>query len=387
MATSKIFQSSLGITKKIRGIWIPNLPHSQVLASPENIASAMDFLAEYEFNTVFPVVWNQGYTLYPSEVMKKYGFPIISPIFQQKNFDPLAILTREANQRNIAVIPWFEYGFASSPQADGGHLLQIKPEWASLDQHGKMVKHGGLIWLNSLNLEVQEFLLSLIMEVAQNYDIEGIQGDDRLPALPYNGGYEVETQIQYQLTTGNKPPLDSKNQAWIQWRADILTNFLADIYQQIKGINPNLIVAMSPAVYPFCLNNLMQDSPKWLKMGIVDLVNPQIYRQNFALYSREVDKILNNCNKIEKNKIAPGIAFRANGINLSFAEILKCIKLNQNSGFQGEVFFHYEGLKQNNNLMAKIIKQGNLELESNEELKLREISKNIYRYLFKKLIS
>ncbi len=356
MATSKIFNSSQGILSPIRGVWIPNLPHSQVLASPDNIARAMNFLAEYGFNTVFPVVWNQGYTLYPSEVMKNYGFPTISPIFADKNFDPLAILITEANQRNITVIPWFEYGFAASPRDDGGHLLQAKPHWASLDQHGKMVKHGSLIWMNSLNPEVQEFILALILEVAQNYQVAGIQGDDRLPALPYNGGYEAETQTQYKLTTGRKPPLDNKNRKWVQWRADILTNFLADIYQQIKSINQDLIVAISPAVYPFCLNNLMQDSHQWVEKEIIDLINTQIYRSNFSRYKQEVKKINKNYNEQQKLKFAPGIAFRANGINLTIEDILQCIKLNKNSGFQGEVFFHYEGLKQNDNLIAKSLK-------------------------------
>jgi uncharacterized lipoprotein YddW (UPF0748 family) len=348
MASSKIFNSSLERLTPIRGVWIPNLPHSQVLASAENITKAMDFLAESGFNLVFPGMWNQGYTLYPSEVMKNYGFPQISPIFATKNFDPLTILIEQAHQRNIAVIPWFEYGFASSPLASGGHLLQAKPHWASLDQYGRMVKHGNLIWLNSLNSEVQEFLLALILEVAQNYAVDGIQGDDRLPALPYYGGYEPETQTQYQLTTGRKPPQDKQNRQWVQWRADILTNFLANLYQQIKRINQNLIVAMSPAVYPFCLNNLMQDSYQWLKTGILDLINPQIYRSSFNQYRREVQKINKLYNQQEKQKFAPGIAFRANGVDLSIQDLLRCLKLNQDSGFRGEVFFHYEGLKQKN---------------------------------------
>ena len=49
---------------EIRGVWIANRPHSQVLESANNIASAMDFLQSYGFNLIFPVVWNRGYTLY-----------------------------------------------------------------------------------------------------------------------------------------------------------------------------------------------------------------------------------------------------------------------------------------------------------------------------------
>ena len=34
----------------------------------QSIVDAMDYLADQGFNVVFPVVWNKGYTLHPSEV-------------------------------------------------------------------------------------------------------------------------------------------------------------------------------------------------------------------------------------------------------------------------------------------------------------------------------
>jgi hypothetical protein len=37
---------------------------------------------------------------------------------------------------------------------------------------------------------------------------------------------------------------------------------------------------------------------------------------------------------------------------LSEADILQCISLNRNSGFQGQVFFFYEGLRKNQSAMA-----------------------------------
>ncbi|NES74064.1 MAG: tetratricopeptide repeat protein [Okeania sp. SIO2D1] len=46
----------------LRGIWLTNVD-SKVLHSRDNIAEAMDFLAETGFNVVFPVVWNKAFTL------------------------------------------------------------------------------------------------------------------------------------------------------------------------------------------------------------------------------------------------------------------------------------------------------------------------------------
>jgi len=75
-----------------------------------------------------------------------------------------------------------------------------------------------------LDPQVQEFLLSLVLEVVNNYDVDGIHGDDRLPALlrrwlrPLNRG-TLPQGIQ------SKSAAEPKNRKWLQWRADILTDF------------------------------------------------------------------------------------------------------------------------------------------------------------------
>ena len=114
---------------------------------------------------------------------------------------------------------------------------------------------------------------------------------------------------------------------------------------------------MAPAVYPFCLENLLQDSRAWVKKGILDFIHPQIYREDFSKYENEVRKIKNDfAPTAQLAKFAPGIAFKANQIDLSEADILKCVDLNRNSGFQGQMFFLYEGLRKNNDAMANALK-------------------------------
>ena len=114
---------------------------------------------------------------------------------------------------------------------------------------------------------------------------------------------------------------------------------------------------MAPASFPFCLNNLMQDSNTWVKRGIVDFLHPQLYRTSFARYKNEIDKIQSSFpNASERGKYAPGIAFTANGVNWSGADIAKCVQLNRSRGLSGESFFFFEGLKKNNNLIAKALR-------------------------------
>jgi len=60
--------------------------------------------------------------------------------------------------------------------------------------------------MNGFDPEVQDFILSLIMEVVEKYDIEGIQGDDRLPAMPSLAGYDNYTSSLYNQKFGIAPP-------------------------------------------------------------------------------------------------------------------------------------------------------------------------------------
>lgn len=343
-----------------RGVWIANRPHSQVLESLDNISSAMDFLQSYGFNVIFPVVWNQGYTLYPSQVMTEYGLPGINPYYQQQQRDPLREIIDEAHQRNIKVIPWLEYGFAASHLLSGGHILKHYPHWQAIDREGSKVRHGGLTWMNAFNPEVQGFMLAIITEITNLYNVYGIQGCDRLPALPVTAGYDSYTTGKYYSIFGKQPPQNYHDRQWTQWRANRLTDFLSKMYQEVKAIKPQAIVSLSPAVYPFCLNNLLQDAKAWVEKGLCDVIHPQIYRPTFAGYNHEVKQIVKT---FERNsltaeggewltKFAPGIAFTANGKDISHQDLIKCIKANRDRNFGGQVFFHYEGLRKNNDARA-----------------------------------
>ena len=145
-----------------------------------SLQEAVDHCARLGFNTIYTVTWNRGHTLYPSSVMKEAFGVTIDPKLEGR--DPLQELIELAHAKDIKVIAWFEFGFASSYQeADGGYLLRQKPHWAARDSAGQVVSKNGFQWMNAFDPEVQDFVLSLVKEVVQNYDVDGIQGDDRLP--------------------------------------------------------------------------------------------------------------------------------------------------------------------------------------------------------------
>lgn len=342
--------------REVRGVWITNVD-SDVLTSREKIAEAMEFLAAHNFNVVFPVVWNKAYTLYPSEVMEELGGVAIDPLYGDR--DPLAELIVEAHRVGLEVVPWFEYGFAASYQANGGRMLELRPDWASLDKDGNLATKNGFEWMNALDREVQDFLASMILEVARNYDVDGIQGDDRLPALPSLGGYNPEIVARYLAETGKQAPDDEKEPHWVQWRADILTAFLERLRDDVKEISPDLLVSMSPSYYDWSLYEYLQDSKTWTDRALIDAIHPQAYRYNLEAYEKVIDDIVQNQFTEEQLPLlSPGVLIKSGSYRIPADILLACIAMNRARGVNGEVHFFYEGLRENNNELAKALKRG-----------------------------
>ena len=341
---------------EIRGVWLTTTA-SNVFDSPDNIVEAMDFLAKTGFNVVFPVVWNKAVTQFPSKVMlQNFGLEI-NP--QYRGRDILAEVITAAHRVGLKVIPWFEYGFASSYNSNGGVLLKKKPQWAALDSKGNLLNKNGFEWLNALDFEVQDFLSSLILEVVNNYDVDGIQGDDRLPALPSEGGYDKGTVERYHKEFGQNPPQNPKNHQWLQWRADILTDFLARLYKEVKAVNNNLLVSMAPNIHDWALKEYLQDSQRWLEKGLVDIIHPQIYRRDFNSYKSIIDRLVKQqFTANNRVKLSPGVLIKLGSYNIDSDYLLKTIEYNRACGIQGEVFFFYEGLRDNNNAIAAVLRQG-----------------------------
>ncbi|MDB9487687.1 WG repeat-containing protein [Dolichospermum circinale CS-537/01] len=364
---------------EIRGVWITTTD-SKVFDKPENIAEAMKFLAETGFNVVFPVVWNQGFTNYPSEVMKAtFGKDReINPRFIDKNTgkprDPLGEIIAEAKKWNIAVIPWFEYGFMSSYQIKRGSIIEKKPEWTAKDSTGIDLIVNNFYWLNAFDSKVQDFLLSLFLEVVTKYkyDIAGIQGDDHFPAFPVEGGYNLETIELYEQEFKEKPPkppgkqdpqdseCPEKWKQWVRWRADILSVFLSRVYREIININPELIISIAPNVYPWGYINYLQDSQTWIDLGLVDLIHPQIYRDTIESYQSEIDRIKKDqFTQKQLPQLIPGIKIKTGKYRITPEHLVNALNYNRKVvGIQGEVCWFYEGLREDNDALAKVLKSG-----------------------------
>ena len=328
----------------VRGVWLTNVA-SKALYSKENIEEAVSKCASMGFNSIFVVTYNGGFTTYPSELMQTVIGTEIDPDFEGR--DPLQELITAAHSKGIKVFAWFEFGFASSHRdSTGGPIVANKPHWASRDVNGEITEKNEFQWLNPFHPEVQSFITDLILEVVEKYEVDGIQGDDRLPALPSNGGYSEYTVELYKSEhNGNEPPIYHKDYSWVKWRSDKLTKFLQELSNTLRKTDPQLIISMAPSIYPWSEENYLQNWPKWLEMGLVDLVVPQVYRYDIEAYQHEMNKIYTEQVSPDNHfRIYPGVLLQVGDYNPTEEFLSEMMKWNRSKNTSGEVFFFYEGI-------------------------------------------
>ncbi|MGB3200663.1 MAG: family 10 glycosylhydrolase, partial [Nodosilinea sp.] len=101
--------------QNIRGVWLTTNDMT-ILRDSSRVQSAMAELSQLNFNTVYPVVWNSGYALYPSTVAQQAGIPYIHR--GAAGQDILADVINQAHRQGLLAIPWFEFGFMAPPSSE-----------------------------------------------------------------------------------------------------------------------------------------------------------------------------------------------------------------------------------------------------------------------------
>lgn len=345
------------VNSEFRAVWLTNVA-SSVLTSDQAIIEAMDYLASIGINVVFPVVYNRGYTLYPSDIMlREFGTATI-PEYAFSSRDFLDRLIIEAHRNGIEVIPWFEYGFATSYSSNGGHIIAKYPEWALKNRDGNLVVKNGFDWMSAIHPGAQNFIISLIMEVINKYDIDGVQGDDRLPAMPVEGGYETYTVNLYKSENNNQnPPYDYTNYNWKLWRANKLTQFFNRLRDSVKSKGAYLILSSSPTPYPWGYDEYLQDSKSWAKNGIVDNIIPQLYRYDYQNYLISLNQSLSLIRNENPSIYFAGILGKSGTWTIDTVLTFQIIKANRDNNVKGESIFFYEALRDNGNLIGNYLKR------------------------------
>lgn len=328
-------------TQEIRGVWLTNID-SQVLFNPQLLRSAMEELGMLKFNTVYPVVWNWGYTLYPSQVMRQVIGEAIDPRETGlKGRDPLAELVQLGRQNNISVMPWFEFGFMAPADSE---LVKRNPQWLTQRKDGSKVWKEGeydRVWLNPFKPEVQQFILNLVDEIVSKYGVDGIQFDDHM-GLPSEFGYDADTIALYKKENpGKEPPVNAKDPQWLRWRANKITEFMGRVFAIVKARNPYATVSLSPNSQTFSYENSLQDWATWRRLGYVEEILLQAYRTDPTGFISELEQP--DVKEAKKHvPVAIGVLTGLRTKPMPMSIIEQHIQIARDRGFSGVSFFFYE---------------------------------------------
>lgn len=326
--------------QEIRGVWVTTNDMDVIVDRPK-LHRAIDQLADLNFNTLYPVAWNGGYTFFDSGTAQRAGIQHFVRRGLQ-DYDILQELTTKAHSRGLSVIPWFEFGFMAPATSE---LATVHSNWLTEKRNGSRIdtrRDGGdMVWLNPFRPEVQQFMTNMVLELISRYDVDGVQFDDHF-ILPVEFGYDSYTRHLYRQETGKNVPNDPHNPSWVKWRADKLSAFVKTLNGDLKARRRDIIFSVAPNPYDFAYKGQLQDWLTWVRQGWVDELIVQIYRNNLGAFRQQ----LHTPSIREAHRRIPTAAgiltgLRNTPVRINFIE--SKVRAARSAGF-GMTFFFYESL-------------------------------------------
>ena len=341
---------------EFKGVWI-----RPTEVNEEQIIATLERLQKSGINNVFLETYFHGKTIYPSEVLKKYG--VTNQKEEFVGFDPLAIWIKEAHARNIKIHVWFESFYVGNKYnpKDTKNIMNIYPHWVnktlanydSKDPVPSVSEHNGY-FIDPANPEVQQYLSEILNEIVYKYKPDGINLDYiRYPQSiqsKFNGyentnwGYTEYARADFQKIY-NIDPIDIKKETtqWYQWskyRQDKITKFV----RETKNLTKANKIMLTAVIFPDrqrCLETKMQDWRSWSIYGYVDGLTPLILtcdKQTASLLINDIKK-----NSSHLTNVYPGlfVTFMGGATDDLLRQVHETRKLSM-SGFILFDYAHFE---------------------------------------------
>ena len=277
--------------REFRAAWVATVanidwPSHKALSTQEQKAemlAILDRAAQLKLNAIIFQVRPSCDALYASRI-EPWSEYLTGTMGQPPEpfYDPLAFAVEEAHKRGLELHAWLNpyrarLRTATSPVA-ANHITKTRPQLVR--------QYGDFLWLDPGEREVQEYSLSVVMDVVQRYDVDGVHFDDYF--YPYkasgNGGKELDFPDDSSWRRyGAKGKLSRDD-----WRRENVNTFIQRVYKSIKAAKPWVKFGVSPFGIWRPKNppqikgldayaTLYADSRKWLASGWVDYFAPQLY--------------------------------------------------------------------------------------------------------------
>ncbi len=347
--------------REFRAVWIATVdnidfPTRKTLSVEEQkqeLLRNLDLAKRLRLNAVVFQVRPMCDAVYRSEIEPWSEF-LTGEMGKSQAFDPLDFVVAEAHNRGILVHAWFNPYRAYHPSAktvSENHISKRRPDLVR--------KYGKYLWLDPTDTEVQEYSLSVILDVVRRYDIDGVHFDDYF--YPYiekdTSGKDIEfpddkNWTAYQHKGGRMHRGD--------WRRGHVNTFIEGVGREIKRVKPQIMYGISPfgiwqplpekGIEGFnAFTGLFADSRKWLQDGTVDYFTPQLYWET-ARQGQSFPVLLDwwRSQNIKKRHIWPGIATYRIGRNENWnsAELINQIQFtNASPETRGAIHFSFKSLR------------------------------------------
>lgn len=215
-------------------------------------------------------------------------------------YDPLEFALTEAHKRGMELHAWFNPYRATMDNRysllSPNHITNTKPEWFLI--------YGGQKVFNPGLPEVREYIVRVILDVVDNYDIDGVHMDDYF--YPYAiAGQRINDDAAYRQYGGDFDNIKD-------WRRNNVDLLIKQLNDSIRVHKPRVKFGISPfGIWANKSQNvegsdtrggdsyysLYADSRKWIKEGWIDYINPQLYwprGYNLAAFEKLLDWWSNN---------------------------------------------------------------------------------------------
>ncbi|NGZ74160.1 family 10 glycosylhydrolase [Saccharibacillus alkalitolerans] len=282
---------SQGRLTALRGAWVATVssldwPSSKDASKQKaQFSSMLDQLQETGINAVFVQVRPSADALYPSSLVP-WSSVLTGTQGKNPGYDPLAFMIDEAHKRGMEFHAWFNPFRASTGSSTSGlasnHVAKAHPDW--------IVNFDGKLYINPGVPAARQSVIDDVMEVVNNYDIDGVHLDDYFYPYGESSSKKFGDDATYkQYNTGN---YSNKG----DWRRANINSFVQTLGTSIHGVKP----AVSYGVSPFgvwrnassdplgsntkagvtAYDTTYADARAWIKNEWVDYVAPQVYWSN-----------------------------------------------------------------------------------------------------------
>ena len=339
------------VAREFRGAWVAcvyniDWPSRKGLGAGTQQAEMrriLDKLVLLKMNAIIFQVRPQADALYSSRI-EPWSPWLTGTMGRSPGYDPLAYCIQQAHARSIEVHAWFN-PFRAVPHKDhkvsSDHVSRTHP---SIIRNFKVHK-----WMDPASSFTRQRALSVIMDVVNRYDVDGVHIDDYFYPYP---------DVRNDRATPNFPDGKSPSQ-----RRSYVNSFVKSMYSNVKGAKPWVRVGISPfgiwkpgvprgtTAGINAYEHLAADSRKWLRSGWCDYLTPQLY---WRIEGPQSFSLLLNWWRAQGNRpVWPGIATSriksSEDPGRPAREILNQVQLSRSVGrnYVGHVHWSAKALMQN----------------------------------------